>query len=451
MRNSPEGTLVIRASRSLVHAAMAAAVGFLVASIGCAPSPSLQPPTHLDFPAPDTGPGRPTLQRSAQRHIEQGWKALERGDVQAAKAGADRAGSGPAARLLELQAATVAGGGDPISGLQGIVETYPEYAAAWLTLSAAAEKGNRERIAFDAARRGADLWPDDRWVQRAADLHGRWVEDRIASARDDLQADRPTDALSTLAPALAVEPDNRDAVFLQVDALVALGEFEQAETSLAALPPDPEVLRHAGGVAEARGDLTAAMEIYSSIEGDPEALVLAAAVAEKQGAWQEAMDFYAALPPDWPGRDTQLRRAKVRWRLSVMPTYVQDAMTSPELDRGELAVVLVSVAPRLETLPGGQVPLLSDIMDLPSQREILTAVRLGLLDTDPVEHRFLPNRTASEAEVRHAVTTMAGLLGLDTPIFCGADATAPCTTLEAPVAGGSVAGIVLNLMEREGG
>ena len=442
---------MIRASKSLGHAAMVAAVGLLVALTGCAPSPSLQPPTHLDFPAPDTGPGRPTIERSAQRHIEEGWKALERGDVEAARAAAGRAGSGPAAWLLELQAATVAGVDDPIPGLQEMVQTSPQYAAAWLTLSVAAEEGGRESIAFDAARRGADLWPDDRWVRRATALHRRWVGDRIDSARNEFQADRPDDALSTLTPVLAIEPGNRDAVFLQVDALVALGEFQRAEDSLAALPPDPEVLRHAGGVAEARGDLIAAMEIYSSIEGDPEALLLAAAVAETQGAWQEAMDFYAALPPDWPERDTNLRLAKVRWRLSVMPTYVQDAMASPELDRGELAVVLVSLAPRLETLPGGQVPLLSDIMDLPSQREILTAVRLDLLDTDLLEHRFFPDRTASESEIRHAVTTLTGLLGLDTPKFCGADTAAPCTTLEAPVAGQAVAGIVLNLMEREGG
>lgn len=440
-----------RLGGSLGRAALASAVGFLVVAVGCAPSTVSQPSSRFGFPAPDTGPGSPKLDRTGQRHLEEGWKALQRGDLGTAAARAGQAGPTPAARLLELQAITAEGGQTPLADLQQLVDAEPQYAAAWLTLSFAAEQENQESVAYAAAKRGAELWPVQQWVERAADLHTRWVDDRVVSAREELAAGRPNEALSLLEPALALDPESRDAVFLEVDSLVALGEFNKADDALATLPQDSEVLRHAGGVAEARGDLDAAMKIYASILDDPEALVLAAAIAEEQGAWQQAMNCYAELPEDWPDRDLRLRRAKLRWRLSVMPGYVQQAMSSDLLERGQLAVVLVAAAPELETLPGGRVPLLSDVMDVPSQREILTAVRLGLLDVDPVEHRFHPARTATVEETREAITKLAQLLGMAAPRFCAGIGTGPCTTLGKPLRGDTVAGIVLNLVEREGG
>ncbi len=440
-----------RIGRHLRRAALASAVGLLVVAAGCAPATVSEPTAAFGFPAPDSGPGHPQLDSTAQRHIDEGWKALLRGDLTAAEARAGEADPSPAARLLELQAKTVAGSQAAVSGLEELVDAQTQYAAAWLTLSVAAEKAGREHAAYAAARRGAELWPSQTWVERAAALHKRWVDDRVVSARAEFDGGRPAEALSILEPALAVDAASREAVFLEVDSLVALREFDRADEALAALPLDPEVMRYAGGVAEARGDLDAAMKIYAAIEGDPEALALAAAIAEEKGAWQQAMDCYAALPADWPDRDVRLRRAKLRWRLSVMPAYVQEAMTSPKLERGQLAVVLVAAAPELETVPGGRVPLLSDIMDVPSQREILTAVRLGLLEVDTIEHRFHPQNAATVGETREAITRLAGLLGVAAPHFCDAAAAGPCTTLEEPLRGDTVAGIVLNLVEREDG
>ena len=66
-------------------------------------------------------------------------------------------------------------------------------------------------------------------------------------------------------------------------------------------------------------------------------------------------------------------------------------MVAEDLTRGDLAVVLVSVLPRLETLPGGAVPVMSDIVDHPGQREIITVVRLGIMNADRRGHLFYPD------------------------------------------------------------
>ena len=65
------------------------------------------------------------------------------------------------------------------------------------------------------------------------------------------------------------------------------------------------------------------------------------------------MNLSSSLPDERPEKASGLRTAQLRWRVSVMPEYVQDALASPELDREDLAVVLVSLAPVVETLDGG--------------------------------------------------------------------------------------------------
>jgi hypothetical protein len=159
------------------------------------------------------------------------------------------------------------------------------------------------------------------------------------------------------------------------------------------------------------------------------------------------MNLYQKLPDGDPVKASGLREAMIRWRLSVMPDYVQEALHSDTLDREQLAVVLVSLAPKLETLPGGEVPLLSDIMKLPSQREIVAAVRLGLLEADRVEHLFLPHRQASAIEARAAIGRLGSLLSLDSPRWCSIS-DSPCTELDEPISGDAVSSIVIDMLTR---
>ena len=427
----------------------AAVIGLLLA-VGCASAPASAPPARFDFPAPDKGPGRPELSRTDQKHIDEGWEALRNGNPSAARASASQAGANPASELLSLQAALIAND-SVMSGLDRLTKDHSGYAAAWLTLSVAAEEADDEARALEAASRGAELWPDKRWTAREQALHQRYVGARIATAAVQYENEQPEAALETLVPALDLDPDNRDAVLLKARALVALDQPDRAEAALSGLPRDPEVVRLAGSIAEARGDLSAAMRIYSSLPEDPESILLAIAIAESQDDWTTAMNLYNSLPDERPEKGTGLRRAKLRWRVSVMPEYVQEAFRSPELDRAQLAVVVVSLAPRVETLPGGQVPLLSDVMTLPSQSEILTAARLGLIRSDQFLHRFNPQRPATAVEVRYAVDNLARLLELNSLRWC-TDETADqsCAAVVEPITGEGVASMVIEVVAQEG-
>lgn len=435
---------------SAAIAVAAVAVGVITSMCGCATAPQEAPPTRLAFPSPAAGPGHPVIDRAAQRSIDAGWNDLLESDANAARKSAAQAGPGPAAELLGLQAMIVADDGDPIPGLRRLTDAQPDYAAAWITLSVAAEEANNESLALAAADRGADLWPIKRWQERADQLHQRWVEGRISSAQHLYEAKQPADALETLAPALALEPGDRPAVLLKARILLALNEPDRAEAALASLPRDDEVVLLSGNIAEARGDLNAALRIYASLTDNPEATLQAIDIAETLGEWSTAMNLWSSLPDDTPEKALGLSRAKLRWRLSVMPDYVADAVRSSPLDRAGLAVIIVSLAPKLGTLPGGQVPLLSDIMDMPSQNEILTAVRLGLIDSDQIDHSFDSNRPVTADEVRAAIDRLSALLTLDRPRWCIVGDDSPCTSLDPPISGARVAGMVIDLVAREG-
>ena len=132
-----------------------------------------------------------------------------------------------------------------------------------------------------------------------------------------------------------------------------------------------------------------------------------------------------------------------------MPTYVQDAMTSMELERAQLAVILATLAPKVETLPGGQVPLLSDIVDMPSQQEIITVTRFGLLRVDRFDHRFNPERLVTEDETRSAISKLGEVLTLDPPQWCSEEDENSCTQLETPITGEAVAVIVIDMVVKE--
>ncbi|MFV2073813.1 MAG: tetratricopeptide repeat protein [Thermoanaerobaculales bacterium] len=410
-----------RAHRLPAAIAVVAGLSAVAVLAGCGSTTAVGPPPHLGFPSPDSGPGGPTLDRSDQRQIERGWTALETGDTAAARLSAGRAGENPAAQLLELQATVSAKDGDPLVGLEELTTTQPEYAAAWLTLSVAAEQAGHESVALEAARFGAKLWPDQRWIARASDLHRRWVEDRTVAAQRLLDAGDAPGAIEAVEPALALVPADRGAVLVKARALLAQGETDEAEIVLLALQGDPDALLLEGGIAESRRD------------------------------WQTAMDLYTALPADHPERQDAVRRARIRWRLSMMPPFVHEAMVSEELDRAGLAVVLVATAPQIETIEGGRVPVLSDIVDLPSQREIINAVRLEMLSADALDHRFYPNRKVTAEEVQSAIDTLCNLLGMAPLRWCSGESTEPCADLEEPIDGGTVTDLVLGVVEKAGG
>jgi hypothetical protein len=78
-----------------------------------------------------------------------------------------------ASELLTLQADIVAGTDNPVAELERLTDSHSGYAAAWLTLSVAAENEGDESIALASSIRGAELWPEERWLDRSMELYQR--------------------------------------------------------------------------------------------------------------------------------------------------------------------------------------------------------------------------------------------------------------------------------------
>lgn len=411
-------TVPARAGRPIRRAALAAA---LLATVlhGCATS--VPPPvgTAVAYPSPLAGPGVPPLESAEIKRLERGWQRLVAGDSATAAAAGVALAPASAAVLLELQAQLASRPAEAIPLLEQLVEDHDRYAAAWLTLSFAADAVGREETAYAAARRGAELWPDPEWVNRRDALRRRWIDQPVARAAGQLDDD-PAAALAIANRALALDADDGEARLLAARALAALGRRDEADAAAASLAPDPRALMLRGELAEQRDD------------------------------WLAAMELYRAVPHDEAGRERALKRVQMRWRLDVLPGWVRQATESPAITRAQLAVLLVSLLPGLESTPGGRTSLLSDIVDVPSQREILTVVRLGLMAVDQLEHRFHPDRSATAAETRSAIDAALAALGGDPVEWCADTVvSSACYTLATPVSGHDVTAVLLGVAERE--
>ncbi len=378
--------------------------------------PPVEAKTRLDLPSPLSGPGVPAVKRSQEKKIERAWRELAAGDLIESDKRVQRARDVAAGQLLKYQIQLIDGKSDVVDELVSFCGSYPDYAAAWLTLSIAAEDSGLEAIALDAARRSALIWSDPPWGERAADLERRWVDDRIAKAERLLENGDSSAAMAELQAAKAVDPQRSDSALLEAKILISNDQLDEAQDRLADIATLPEALLLQGQIGEERGD------------------------------WQYAMESYSSLPEDYPGRDVALNRAQTLWRMTLLPKYARAAMATENLTRGDLAVVLVSVLPRLETMVGGAVPVMSDIVDQPGQREIITVVRLGIMTADRRDHLFYPESEADLETVRQAVHKSRSLLGLPTPEWCtDRDVIGSgCLFIPSPTSGGSVIDAVLD-------
>lgn len=378
--------------------------------------PAIAAEARFDLPSPLAGPGVPEVKKSQRKKIDRGWRELAAGNLRESRKRSERAADSAPNRLLRFQIRIVEEKADAIDELGAFCKGHPEYAAAWMTLSFAAEHSGDESTALDAARRGARLWPDPPWGARAADLERRWIDDRIAHAERLFDAGDNPAALAELDAASALDPERGDSALLEARIHFSDDELGEAEARLA------------------------------DISELPEAMLLLGQIAEKRGNWQSAMEIYSSLPDGYTGRIEALDRAQTYWRMTLLPNYARAAMESENLTRGDLAVILVSVLPRLETMPGGGVPVMSDIVDHPGQREIITIVRLGIMTADRRGHLFYPDTEADMETVRQAVHKSRSLLGLSDPRFCTHPdvLVSDCISIPSPASGGSVVNAVLD-------
>lgn len=403
-------------SRTILAVTLAAAVSWTSLAL------PLEAGTGTDFPSPVSGPGVETIKKSQKKKIQRGWEEVIAGDLVDGRKRVARLGRLAPARLLEYQIRITEGRDEITDELAAFCEEQPNYAAAWVTLSIAAERAGSEVVALQAARRAGELWTTSPWSDRAADLERRWICDRIEEAERLFDSGDLDAALTELNAVDALDPLNRESVFL------------------------------AAKIAFADDQIDRAVELLGELPDDPDARFLEGQIAESRQNWQSAMDSYSSLPEDYPERGSALQRAQIRWRLTLLPKYARQSMESDQITRGDLAVVLVSIRPRLETLQGGQVPVMSDIVDYPGQREIITVVRLGIMNADRRGHLFYPNGVAALETIRGAIQRTRSLLGLPAPVWCGESDVvgSACISIPSPTNGGSIVEAVFDVVSGAG-
>lgn len=390
---------------------------------GCVTSGPAPVPSTKPYPSPLAGPGGPTLDRPQEKSITAAWSALVSGQMSSARVQAVAAGSLAQAQLLSSQIQMEETNYEQsMTALQSLTDHHPEYAAAWVTLSQAAELAGSEKVALSAARQATELWPRSPYSDRPSDLEQRWITDRNIRARAELQDLSYEAALDDTEKVLALDPSRVDTTIVQAKALIGLVRPSEAEA------------------------------VLSQLGREPEALILRARLATEQRSYQQAMDLLARLPENDSRKAGALRRSRLQWRLSILPGHVQQALESPALTRGQLAVLTLALAPELEGISGGSTPLMPDVVNLPSQRAILTVARLGVMKPDRVERRFLPNQPASKMTIENAIEVTCHLVGYRGPVWCDETAmvTSGCLRLTEPLPGREFAEMFLNLAEESG-
>ena len=397
----------------------------LLIGVGCQTSAPPPPSTSatlmaIDIPSPLTGPGRDPIDPAESKAITGAWGQLLSGRNGEALATVTRFTSSQA-ELLRLQIGLAEGtSAELLAQLEGFTTEHPQYAAGWATLSTAAEAVGDETKALNAARRSSRLWPSGPFAGRADALQQRWIDDRIERSGEILTGGKPMDALSMVEEALVLDPDNQAALLTRAESLLQLQQGPEAEAALSRL-----------------GSL-------------PEALVLRADMASAQGRWQHAMDLLGALPADHPAKDRALRRAQLMWRISILPPYVHEAVYSKAVTREQLAVILVAMVPSLEVQAGGATPLLTDVIDLPSQRAILTATRLHIMSVDKVAMLFHGQRAVTRGESKSAIEATCHISGFSAPLWCepGLSRNDGCSVIEEPVQGMDLVEVLLSVNAR---
>ncbi len=357
------------------------------------------------FPSPLEGPGVPGAPEAVRSAVADGWNALRTAGPDAALTASRRAGKHPLAVLLAYQAAYAGGASNLTGPLETLCNDHPDWASAWLTLSFAAEREGQTGTALHAAETAARSWPDPRWTDRASRLRSAWDRPLTGLDHQALEQDDPTTALAALDELAASGVENDELNFLRARALARLGRDREAREILRRLPETPE------------------------------SLALAASLAEREGDWSEALHLYSELPESWPGRARDLRRVKLLWRLDNMPPDVRTAFDVPHLDRARLATILVALVPEIETANLHPVPVMTDVVGIPEQREVIAVVRAGLMKPVGSEKAFHPEWPVSPDLAAEVIARLASFLHRPLPASCGQTPTPDCLGLKDPVSG----------------
>jgi len=348
--------------------------------------------------------------------------AAERGDVERVNRHLAAIPAGHPVRELIALTARVARGeaaADPIVALATVRESWP---AAWALATVALRREGRDDEALAAARRVRDLRRDPRSERDVAAIESDVVARALAEASELLRAGDAAAALARAHRLLELVPEAGEARVLAVRAALASGQTSRAAALLPALPDTPAANELKGRVAEALGQ------------------------------WELAAGFYAALPEGYPGRCELYAGAREQQRRSLAPPHLAQALAERALTRRGLAAILAWEVPRLAELAAGPVPVFEDVVGLPEGRDIVVAVRAGVLAGDSIARRFGPRRPVGERELLACLGRLAERLGAAPPRWCGDGGPAEeCLARPATLDGETAAELVRSVAGGEGG
>lgn len=352
-----------------------------------------------------------------RERLHDAWRDLmQEGDVEGAvRTAADLAEADP--ELLPAQVLTAqvdfAASHDRlvIERLLPVGDSLPTYTASQLLLARAAERLGDVPLGYAAFRAIAARSPLA--LRRAGELHTRALE--IVAAR--------------------------------VEEALRNRRIEVAEEQVGLLrswaPAESLTLESARKVAQARGDRRAELAAVTELSArGPEDRALLERRVELElevgdpSAGLKIVQDLAARHPEDPALAEKLASVKFRWRLSQLPQNVQEVAAKPELNKGDLAVLLYWLVPEVRASRATAGRIATDVLDNPNQEEIVRVVNLGLMDVDPTLHRFSP---AAPVRRRHALRAVLRALGRFGKADCAGGSADPEPLCEAALACGLLA------------
>jgi tetratricopeptide (TPR) repeat protein len=329
---------------------------------------------------------------AAQDRLREVWRDLmEEGDA----AGAVRSAAAMLEQDPELLPAQVliaqvelAAGGDRqvVERLLPVGDAVPAYTANQLRLGRAAERLGDLALAY-AAYRAVEA-ENPLAAKRAGELKPRALEIVSNRLEEALRNQLPEDADK------------------QLDLLRKWA------------PTETVTLEAARKVAQARGDrgaeLAAVKELSTRWPSDRALQERRAELELEVGdpsAGLKIIQDLAALHPQDPALAAKLAAAKFRWRLSLLPQDVQEVAAKPELNKGDLAVLLYWLVSDVRNSRPAAGRIATDVLDNPHQEEIVRVVNLGLMDVDPTLHRFSPAAPVRRSLALRVVLRMLARFG----------------------------------------
>lgn len=271
--------------------------------------------------------------------------------------------------------------------LLAVVASNPSYVAAQLLLGRTGERIENIAGAFESYFEIASVstLAADRATAlrgRALEIVGNRVADALRRGRTE-DATRDVLALANWAPGELVTLEAARGLAQAVGDRE--GELKAARMLVPLLPENKEIRIRLGDLELETGDPSAGLRIFQQLaEAEPQDALL----VEK------------------------LARAKLQWRLTLMPGKVLELVRQPQLSRADFAAVVYWLFPVVRYGQADSGRIANDILDNPHRQEIVRMVNLGLARVDATLHTFGPDQPQTRGR---ALYSLLRLLDMQTP------------------------------------